>query len=571
MDTNVSRLSLARLARPHRWVQALVVVLVAGVLLAPSPAVAAASTPVLERIEETSAQLEYVGSWSRMTGGDSGGGLMYLNSPGNVSLTFTGTAVQWISRTTTNSGIARVVLDGVEVALIDRYSPTAKYQQVMYSVDALTFAEHTIRLEYTGDRNSRAAGGNLLIDAFDVTRQVQAPDDVLVTPLTGGYAVSWSPVAVTGVTGYRLLRTQDGKTIEVARTDAATTLLRDETAVPGNAYSYQVAPLGVPATTAAASRVVAAPGPDDPIVAAIASSGVCPPATVVVSTAAQLSAALAAAKEGTSILLRPGRYVGQFKLRNVDGGAGRIWICGPRSAVVTTGSASVGSALSINAASHVTVHGLSFTDSMKAVMIIAGRDVIVRDTRSTDIGYEAIHLRAQTVGSFIIGNEIEGTGLVQAKYGEGVYVGTSSANTCAQNDCLPDRSDGNHIVDNEIADAGAQPIEAKDGTIGGTISGNTIVGTTRMDPASTGLVLVKGNDWLAANNTVTATGGDGLATIFSSDGSGNGTIYAGNRVNGPADYGIWIHQTAKNAASVAVWCSNSVSGGGPVSNVTCGH
>lgn len=506
-----------------------------------------------------------------MSGGDSGRSSRILNSTGSVSLTFTGTGVTWISRLTESSGIARVSIDGVFVKNVDRYAPQAAYQQAVFTTSGLSMGQHTIELAWTNNRNPKATGANLLLDAFDIVPIVPQPTSVAVTPLVDGHAVSWAWTSDVAVSGFRLVRTNssDGSRV-IHTTGAATRLYRDTTAEVGATYTYRVEP--VPASTSASS-VAASKSVSTAntrlITDEIVRTQQCPQATTTVSTAPELVTALAAAQAGTVIWLNPGTYVGQFKLRNIGGGDNGIWICGNRDAVVTTGSTSVGTALMLNNVSNVTVRGITLSNSLKGVAVIAGTAVSLRDLGIFDIGYESVHFRIQSTDSFLIGSEISRAGLVGPQYGEGVYLGTSSANTCDQNNCQPDATARIHVVDNVISETAAQPIEAKEGTWDGSIFSNRLTGADNMDPASTGLVLLKGNEWTAVNNSVTVKSGYGLATIFTKDGSGNDNVFAGNAVTGNASYAVWVHKPTFATSGPVVKCSNSENGPGEVSNVTC--
>ena len=530
-----------------------------------------ASGATLQSLEEANPAISYSGSWRVERGGDSGGSSKYLNSKGRATLTFRGTGVAWVARTTPNSGIGQVQLDGKLVATVDRYSANSKYQQVVYSVSGLPLGSHTIAIVWTGKKAASSNGTNLMLDAFTVTTGLPRPGFVTVATLASGFSVSWAPVQGIAVSGYRVIRTNSsGERALVATTDAKTTLVRDEAAKVGSKYTYQVEPVLRAALEGDAGPSVAAAAPSgDRITNAVTGSDGCPPATKSVSTAAQLTRALDSATAGTVISLSAGTYVGQFKLRNVDASAKRIWICGPSSAILTTGSISTGSALMINEVAGVTVRGITLQNSLKGVTVISSSGVVLRDLTISRMGYEGVHFRTQTVDSYLIGSTISGTGKVTVKYGEGVYVGTSGGNICAQNDCKPDRTERIYVIDNTISETGAQSIEAKEGTLVGGISGNRLTQASWMDRASTGLVLVKGQHWQTANNTVSVTRGYGLATLFSENGGGNDNDYAGNRIVGPASHGIWVHPASWPTTGSRVLCSNFTASGVPLSNVAC--
>ena len=93
--------------------------------------------------DDTDTALQYSGTWthagvsSGYTSGDYDQTESWSQQAGaSMSVTFTGTAVQWIGPKNTNGGIADVYLDGTQVATVDTYSPAGKlYQQVLFSTE----------------------------------------------------------------------------------------------------------------------------------------------------------------------------------------------------------------------------------------------------------------------------------------------------------------------------------------------------------------------------------------------------------------------------------------------------
>ena len=50
----------------------------------------------------------------------------------------------------------------------DMYSASANYKNVVFQKNNLKAETHSIKIEYTGMRNSKAAGNLIIIDAFDI-------------------------------------------------------------------------------------------------------------------------------------------------------------------------------------------------------------------------------------------------------------------------------------------------------------------------------------------------------------------------------------------------------------------
>src|SRR6266480_4796747 len=143
----------------------------------------------ISRLQETDPSLTYTPGWVQdnpvgaltpgiTTGWTQGislrtwsaGAAQLATTPGaRATFTFTGTAVDWIGARGTQSGIARVTLDGVFVAEVDLYSTTERIQQAVFTAAGLADASHTLTIEATGRQNAAAQNALVVVDAFDVT------------------------------------------------------------------------------------------------------------------------------------------------------------------------------------------------------------------------------------------------------------------------------------------------------------------------------------------------------------------------------------------------------------------
>ena len=122
------------------------------------------------RVEENNPALVYFGRWhTNVNPAHSGGSAVMATDAGaGVSIRFNGTGIAWNGYRDEWSGLARVLLDGVEKAMVDNYrSPTTR--GVPYSVSSLPPGPHTLTIEVTGTRNASAKGGWVWLDSFDVT------------------------------------------------------------------------------------------------------------------------------------------------------------------------------------------------------------------------------------------------------------------------------------------------------------------------------------------------------------------------------------------------------------------
>jgi hypothetical protein len=143
-----------------------------------SPASASAQADLLigplgERIEEDDPRIDYVAAdlwYDRFSPGFSGGVVEASPHAGQTAtLTFTGSGVDWIGYRASNTGIARVYLDGTLVAEVDTFSPVPVFQVPLYSARELGSGTHRLAIEVTGTYSTPLGSAWIAVDAFDVT------------------------------------------------------------------------------------------------------------------------------------------------------------------------------------------------------------------------------------------------------------------------------------------------------------------------------------------------------------------------------------------------------------------
>ena len=125
------------------------------------------------RVQETGLPTTvYTGDWiqGHTERAWSGGTAAFSASMGShATLMFIGTLVSWIGFRGPQAGIARVSLDGVQVAQVDTYAPAEQLQVVLFTRSGLTADLHFLTIDPTGTRNPAATDAFIVVDAFDVT------------------------------------------------------------------------------------------------------------------------------------------------------------------------------------------------------------------------------------------------------------------------------------------------------------------------------------------------------------------------------------------------------------------
>lgn len=132
--------------------------------------------------QDTDPNLKYTAGWTKSSASFPWSGSGVSNVPElpvtaqetatagqSVTVPFRGTAISWIGYLGPDAGIATVQLDGGAPKEVDLYSPTVRYQPVVFSAAGLADADHTLTIQATGRRNAASIGTRVVVDAFDVT------------------------------------------------------------------------------------------------------------------------------------------------------------------------------------------------------------------------------------------------------------------------------------------------------------------------------------------------------------------------------------------------------------------
>ena len=156
---------------------------------------------ILSHLQETDPDAIRTAGWVQDDSSNwSGGGVASVPDPPvggarvtdvageKVTLTFRGTSIAWSGYRGPDAGIARVQVDGGPPSEVDTYSPTPKFQEVVFTASGLADAKHTLTIEVTGRKNDASTGAKIVVDAFDVTtpgRRYQEAHAAII------YAGSW--------------------------------------------------------------------------------------------------------------------------------------------------------------------------------------------------------------------------------------------------------------------------------------------------------------------------------------------------------------------------------------------
>ncbi|BEP13643.1 hypothetical protein acdb102_19540 [Acidothermaceae bacterium B102] len=283
-----------------------------------------------------------------------------------------------------------------------------------------------------------------------------------------------------------------------------------------------------------------------------------------VTDGASLTAALAAAKPGTTIALADGTYTSktQFTIAAACTAAAPCALTGTRSAVLDGAGFSGHYGLHLLGATHWTLSGFSVTNAAKGIVTDGSSNNVITGVQVSFVGDEGIHLRDFSTGNVVQGNLVHDTGQKAPQYGEGIYVGSAKSNWATYSGGVPDNSDHNQIIGNTIYRTGAENVDIKEGTTGGLLENNSFngAGMSGLNFADS-WVDVKGNSWTVTGNTGVNSINDGFQSHVVAAGWGQDNVFSGNTaaVNNTG-YGFNIQSAATSHNVVS--CNNVVTGAG---------
>ena len=121
-------------------------------------------------VQDSSPAVRY-NSWAAVTSASASGGTYRTSSTAGATttLTFTGTAVTWISATGPAYGKATVSVDGATPTTVDLYRSTLTPRVAARTISGLAPTTHTITVTALGTKNAAATSTSIVSDAFTVS------------------------------------------------------------------------------------------------------------------------------------------------------------------------------------------------------------------------------------------------------------------------------------------------------------------------------------------------------------------------------------------------------------------
>jgi hypothetical protein len=117
----------------------------------------------------TSSNPDPVTTWGNVRDANASAGGLWSSDldRSSVELTFSGTAVDWLTYRGPDQGRAKVFIDGLEVRTVDNYAAHPSYD-VARSFTGLAEGVHTLRIVVLGDARPAANDELVSVDGFSV-------------------------------------------------------------------------------------------------------------------------------------------------------------------------------------------------------------------------------------------------------------------------------------------------------------------------------------------------------------------------------------------------------------------
>jgi hypothetical protein len=119
--------------------------------------------------QDSSTKVSY-DTWAGAKSSSASGGTYRVSGKANATgaLSFSGTAVEWITATGPAYGEAQVIIDGVNQGTVDLYSSSVNWQ-VAETYSGLASGTHTIVVKVLGIKNASSTSTKVVVDAFVVS------------------------------------------------------------------------------------------------------------------------------------------------------------------------------------------------------------------------------------------------------------------------------------------------------------------------------------------------------------------------------------------------------------------
>jgi hypothetical protein len=122
------------------------------------------------RYEQNTPGLVYSGRWTHSSAEPaSKGSFVYADSDGaSLTFRFVGSYCGWLAKTSDQYGKAAITVDEGAASTVDLYSKETMWRHVVWETKSLPFGEHTVKIDWTGKKNTGSKATRINMDAVEI-------------------------------------------------------------------------------------------------------------------------------------------------------------------------------------------------------------------------------------------------------------------------------------------------------------------------------------------------------------------------------------------------------------------
>jgi hypothetical protein len=125
---------------------------------------------IVARYAQNDEHFDYSGKWKTVKNESAAGGSFALtkSSGASVTVSFTGTQIDWFAKVGPAYGKAQVTVDGGDPMMVDLHSADELWRQRVWSSGRMDVGSHAVKIKWTGTKAPEATDTYINVDGFEI-------------------------------------------------------------------------------------------------------------------------------------------------------------------------------------------------------------------------------------------------------------------------------------------------------------------------------------------------------------------------------------------------------------------